>query len=159
MIVLGDLVKLRAMEPSDAEALWRWDQDPDVMRWMDAGYALPLAWVRKWLEDRPRNGYSDTLFGIETLADATLIGMVRLRDAKPETGCAELDIYLGRDAVLGTRIWYRRGTYGLPIRLREDAPPQDHADRGHREPRSSPSLPEGRIRRRRPTAPSLPARR
>jgi RimJ/RimL family protein N-acetyltransferase len=42
-MVLGELVTLRAMEPSDAEALWRWNHDPDVMRWMDDGYAQPLA--------------------------------------------------------------------------------------------------------------------
>jgi RimJ/RimL family protein N-acetyltransferase len=101
MIVLGDLVKLRAMEPSDAEALLRWDHDPDVMRWMDAGYALSLAQVRTWLDQRPRNGYGDALFGIEVADDATLIGLIRLRDAKPETGCAELDIYLGEKQYWG----------------------------------------------------------
>jgi RimJ/RimL family protein N-acetyltransferase len=95
MIVLGDRVKLRAMEPSDAEALWRWNHDPEVMRWMDAGYAQPLVRVTKWLEDRPRNDYGDALFGVEVLSDAKLIGLIRLRDAEPETGCAELDIYLG----------------------------------------------------------------
>jgi RimJ/RimL family protein N-acetyltransferase len=95
VIVLGDLVKLRALEPSDAEALWRWNHDPEVMRWMDSGYAQSLARVRQTLAERPRNGYGDVLFGIELRADGTLVGLVRLRDAEPETGNAELDIYLG----------------------------------------------------------------
>jgi RimJ/RimL family protein N-acetyltransferase len=86
MNALGDLVRLRAMEPSDAEALWRWNHDPEVMRWMDAGYAQSLAQVQKWLTDRPRNDYGDVLFGIEELGDSTLIGLVRLHGAEPGPG-------------------------------------------------------------------------
>lgn len=95
MNIFGETVKLRAMGPDDAESLWRWNHDPEVMRWMDDGYAQPLERVRIWLTERPRNGYGDVLFGIETLAEQRLIGLVRLRDAEPETGCAELDIYVG----------------------------------------------------------------
>jgi RimJ/RimL family protein N-acetyltransferase len=93
--VLGDLIRLRAMEPADADALWRWNHDPDVMRWMDQGYAQSLAGVRSRFEGRSPNGYGDVLYGIEVREDGKLIGLVRLRDAEPETGCAELDIYLG----------------------------------------------------------------
>jgi hypothetical protein len=32
------MVKLRAMETSEAEAVWRWNNDPEVMRWMGDGY-------------------------------------------------------------------------------------------------------------------------
>jgi RimJ/RimL family protein N-acetyltransferase len=92
----GELVSLRAIEPSDAEALWRWVRDPEVVRWMDEGYPQSLTGFRKRLEnDLPRNGFGDLLFGVESLSDGTLIGAVRLRDAEPETGIAELDIYLG----------------------------------------------------------------
>lgn len=94
-MVLGELVKLRPMEPSDADALWRWNTDPDVMRWMADGYRQTLAGTRKRLEERGRNTYSDVLYGIEALADDALIGLVSLHGAEPETGCAELDIYLG----------------------------------------------------------------
>ncbi|MDG9702844.1 GNAT family N-acetyltransferase [Streptomyces sp. DH37] len=97
-MVLGDLVKLRAMGPPDAEALWRWNHDPDVMRWMDEDYAQPLALTVRWLEERQRNAYGDVLFGIEALADGELVGLVRLHGAEPETGCADLDIYLGEKA-------------------------------------------------------------
>jgi RimJ/RimL family protein N-acetyltransferase len=94
-MVLGELVTLRPMEPSDAAALWRWNHDPDVMRWMSDGYAQPLAQVTKWLAERPRNTYGDVLFGIEVRTDTKLIGLVQLHDAEPEIGCAKLDIYLG----------------------------------------------------------------
>ncbi|GAA2560348.1 GNAT family protein [Winogradskya consettensis] len=95
MHVFGELVKLRAMGPSDAEALWRWNHDPVVMRWMHENYAQPLERTRAWLEERPRNEYGNVLFGIETLAGQTLIGLIVLRDAEPELGCAKMDIYIG----------------------------------------------------------------
>jgi RimJ/RimL family protein N-acetyltransferase len=101
MNALGDLVKLRAMEPSDAEALWRWNHDPEVMRWMDEGYPQSLARVQKSMEERPRNDYGDVLFGVEGLSDAKLIGLVRLHGAEPETGIAELDVYLGEKEYWG----------------------------------------------------------
>jgi RimJ/RimL family protein N-acetyltransferase len=90
-----ELVRLRAIEPADAEAMWRWANDPDVVRWMNEGYAQPLASSVKRLADPPRNEYGSVTFGVQALADGKLIGAVRLRDAEPETGIAELDIYLG----------------------------------------------------------------
>jgi RimJ/RimL family protein N-acetyltransferase len=97
----GELVRLRAMTPSDAEALWRWNHDPDVMRWMEAGYPQSPSRVRTALEGRDRNDYGDVLLGIEVRGDATLIGLVRLHGAEPETGIAELDIYLGEKEYWG----------------------------------------------------------
>ncbi|MCY0935618.1 GNAT family N-acetyltransferase [Streptomyces sp. H34-S4] len=97
-MALGELVKLRAM---DAEALWRWNHDPEVMRWMDDSYAQPVDRVRTWLTDRPRNSYGDLLLGVEALADGVLIGLVTLRDAETEKGIATLDVYLGGKAYWG----------------------------------------------------------
>ncbi|OEV04786.1 GNAT family N-acetyltransferase [Streptomyces oceani] len=94
-MVPGELVTLRPLEPSDAEAMWRWHQDPEVMRWMDDGYAQSLAEVQRSLAERPRNTYSEVLYGVRARADGQFIGLVRLRDCEPETGCAELDLYLG----------------------------------------------------------------
>jgi RimJ/RimL family protein N-acetyltransferase len=97
----GELVLLRPLEPTDAEALWRWNHDPDVVRWLDDGYPQTLAQAKTRLADRPRNGYGDVLLGIEILNDHTLIGLVHLGGAEPETGCAELDIYLGEKEYWG----------------------------------------------------------
>lgn len=93
MNAVGELVVLRAMGPEDAEALWRWNHDAEVMRWMDENYPQPLVQVQRWLDERPRNDFGDVLFGIE--AQGTLVGLVRLHGAEPEFGIAELDIYLG----------------------------------------------------------------
>jgi RimJ/RimL family protein N-acetyltransferase len=91
----GKLVRLRPLEPEDADAIWRWHNDDEVTQWLDANYGESLAQLRKRTEDRERNSYAKAVFGIETLAEGKLIGVTDLRDATPETGRAELDIWIG----------------------------------------------------------------
>ncbi|MFF5173094.1 GNAT family N-acetyltransferase [Micromonospora sp. NPDC000089] len=95
MFVVGERVTLRAMDAGDGEALWRWNHDPEVMRWMNTRYPQSRDRVTRWLDERARNDYAEALFGIETHADRTLIGLVQLHDAEPEVGTAKLDVYLG----------------------------------------------------------------
>jgi hypothetical protein len=119
------------------------------MRWMDAGHPQTQAVVRTWRAERPRNDYGDVL-GIEVVG--TLIGLVRLHGAEPETGCAELDVHLGEKDHWGQGPRHRRGPHGLPVRLRADAPAQDLAD-GRRGARSRPArLPARGLRRGGPAA-------
>ncbi|WP_248959792.1 GNAT family N-acetyltransferase [Sphaerisporangium perillae] len=99
-MVTGDRVRLRAVEPPDAETLWRWHGDPEVMRWMDAPYPPSLAQTRKQLEERRTDSYGDLNLMIDTL-DGRTIGIVALREAEPETGDAKLDIYLGEKDTWG----------------------------------------------------------
>jgi len=99
-MVTGDRVQLRAIEPSDAETLWRWHSDPEVMRWMDAPYPPSLDLTRKQLEERDPDSYGNVNLMIETL-DGRTIGIVALREAEPEIGEAMLDIYLGEKDTWG----------------------------------------------------------
>jgi RimJ/RimL family protein N-acetyltransferase len=96
-MLTGHLVRLRPIEPAEWESLWRWSTDPEVMRWMFDGYPQSLA--RHQARGQERVGtpltYADVLFGIETLDDGRLIGIVRLTGAEPETGRAELTVYVG----------------------------------------------------------------
>src|SRR5436305_13172546 len=89
-MLTGKLVQLRALEPSDAAALHRWNEDPLVGRWMINDYPESLAQLTKRLgEDRPRNTYGRLVLCVETLADAVPIGVVALTDAEPEHRRAE----------------------------------------------------------------------
>ncbi|MEU6788070.1 GNAT family N-acetyltransferase [Nonomuraea angiospora] len=94
-MLTGDLIRLRPLEPSDAELMWRWNHDPEVGRWMFSSYPESLAQITRRFEDLPRNSYTSAFFGIELLNKRQLIGSVRLRDAEPETGAAELDLRIG----------------------------------------------------------------
>ncbi|MFE0020098.1 GNAT family N-acetyltransferase [Amycolatopsis sp. NPDC059021] len=91
----GKLVRLRPLEPSDAESLYRWNSDPDIGRWMVNSHPLSLAQFRKRCEERKENSYDNVVLGIETLAEGKFIGIIDLRDAEPEIGNADLDLYIG----------------------------------------------------------------
>ncbi|WP_405147791.1 GNAT family N-acetyltransferase [Sphaerisporangium sp. NBC_01403] len=99
-MLFGDRVRLRALEPSDAETLWRWHNDPEVMRWMSDGYPPSLDHLTKDLRERAPDSFQSLTLFIETLDERT-IGIVALRDAEPETGAAVLDIYLGEKDTWG----------------------------------------------------------
>ncbi|QRP46204.1 GNAT family N-acetyltransferase [Amycolatopsis sp. FDAARGOS 1241] len=94
-MLTGKLVRLRALEPSDAESLYRWIHDPEVGQWMDNAHPRSLDQVRKRCENREVNTYSHVVLGIESVSSGRLIGVIDLRDAQPEVGRAELDIYIG----------------------------------------------------------------
>ncbi|GHG23506.1 MULTISPECIES: GNAT family N-acetyltransferase [Amycolatopsis] len=104
-MIEGELVRLRALEPEDAERLHPWTYDPEVGRWMVNEHPLSLAQVRKRCEERALNTYGKVVLGIEAKAERKLIGVIDLRDAEPELGEATLDVYIG-DAE------YRGGGYG-----------------------------------------------
>jgi RimJ/RimL family protein N-acetyltransferase len=91
----GKLVRLRPLEPADTEQIWRWGHDDEITQWLDGNYAESLAQRRKQAENRPPNSYKQAVFGIETLAEGKLIGVTDLRDATPEVGRAEMDIWIG----------------------------------------------------------------
>ncbi|SFA75152.1 Protein N-acetyltransferase, RimJ/RimL family [Amycolatopsis marina] len=104
-MLTGEFVRLRAVEPSDAESLLRWNDDPDVSRWMINDYPMSLAQTVRRCEERPRNTYGELTLCIETLAEGRAIGIVGLSGAEPESGRAELDIYIGEPD-------FRGGGYG-----------------------------------------------
>lgn len=50
-MIEGERVRLRALEPEDAEKIHRWGNDPEVGRWMETGYPRSLAQYRKRAEN------------------------------------------------------------------------------------------------------------
>lgn len=62
---------------------------------MNNSHPRSLAQLRKRAEERPANSYELVVLGIEAKADGKLIGVIDLRDAEPEIGNAELDVYIG----------------------------------------------------------------
>lgn len=98
-LLRGEQVVLRAVEPTDAHALWRWHNDPEIMRWMHDPYPSSLAQVQKELADRPADNHAALTLMVEHAGRT--VGIVALRGAEPESGGAELDIYLGEREVWG----------------------------------------------------------
>ena len=52
------------------------------------------------MEEWPRNVYGDVLYGVEA-PSTRRSSEVRLHGAEPETGCSEIDIYLGEKEYCG----------------------------------------------------------
>jgi RimJ/RimL family protein N-acetyltransferase len=100
----GERVRLRALEPTDVDAIWTWHHDHEF-HVLD-GWIYPSS--RKQLADlvdrvtAPR--FTDVWLGIET-ETATLIGYTTLKRARPEHRSAEFGIAIERghwDAGYGT---------------------------------------------------------
>ncbi|MFI6097265.1 GNAT family N-acetyltransferase [Lentzea sp. NPDC051213] len=101
-MLTGDLVRLRPVEPEDADAFYRWHNDENVMRWLQSYFHESLAAIRKRFADRSDNSYEKVTFCIETLEERMLIGVVVLRDADPINARAEVDIYIGEQEQWGS---------------------------------------------------------
>jgi RimJ/RimL family protein N-acetyltransferase len=100
-MLTGDLVRLRPLEPEDADALYRWHNDDEVMRWLQSYFHESLAGLRKRLADREENSHDKVTLCIETLEERKPIGIVSLRDADPINARAKVDIYIGEHEFWG----------------------------------------------------------
>ncbi|AOS62190.1 GNAT family N-acetyltransferase [Actinoalloteichus hymeniacidonis] len=97
----GATVRLRPIEPAEAEAHWRWNNDPEVMRWFSTGFPVSRTRFIEGYADRPPNSFERTVLGIETVHDGRLIGLISLGDTAHEIGSADFDIYIGEKECWG----------------------------------------------------------
>ncbi|MFC4012668.1 GNAT family N-acetyltransferase [Nonomuraea purpurea] len=102
----GERVHLRALEPADSEAMWRWYHDPEIGRWMDTSPPISLAQNMDKGANRPRNTFEQMLLGIETRQERRLIGYVALGDTDFIHGEATV-----QSIAIGDRD-HRHGGYG-----------------------------------------------
>ncbi len=95
----GTLVRLRALEPSDAERAYAWINDREVTRFLMARYPMSHGDEERWLADSSgNNGFArDVRLAIET-KDGTHIGNCGLHRVSTEDRHAELGIMIGDKA-------------------------------------------------------------
>jgi RimJ/RimL family protein N-acetyltransferase len=95
-MLTGERVRLRALEPEDAQAIWGWWQDVEF-RVLD-GHVYPpsLAGMVEWLRSVGDPSFRGLLLGID-IEDGTLIGYTSLKRTVPEDRCAEFGIAIARD--------------------------------------------------------------
>lgn len=91
----GRLVRLRAVEPSDAERAYRWINDREVTQYLMARYPFSMEFEKEFLANAARaNDFSDMRLAIET-KDGVHIGVCGLHHGRPEDRHAELGIMIG----------------------------------------------------------------
>jgi RimJ/RimL family protein N-acetyltransferase len=96
----GRLVRLRALEPGDAERAHPWMQDLDVTDGLTRRYPFSLAQQRRWMEQHAAPAYGTVQLAIETL-EGVHIGGCGFFDASPENRSAEFGIAIGDKAYWG----------------------------------------------------------
>ena len=91
----GNLVRLRALEPEDAERAYRWIHDREVTQFLMARYPYSLAAEKDWAAAAAKSSdFNEVRFAIETL-DGVHIGMCGLHRGRPEDRLADLGIMIG----------------------------------------------------------------
>lgn len=91
----GKLVRLRALEPEDAERAHQWINDREVTQFLAARYPISLAAEKDWAAQATKsNDFTDLRFAIET-KDGVHIGITGLHNGRPEDRLADLGIMIG----------------------------------------------------------------
>jgi RimJ/RimL family protein N-acetyltransferase len=103
-MIRGERVNLRAVERADAEDLFRWFNDPELMRfWGVPDATVSLNEVQRriegWLGEEARLGRPACLI-VETLG-AESIGLVVLSDYRPDHRSVALSLMIGERARWG----------------------------------------------------------
>ena len=94
-MIEGKLVRLRAVEPADAERAFKWINDREVTQTLMARYPYSMAFEREWAEGASKeNSFSEVRFAIET-KDGVHIGITGLHRGRPEDRTCELGIMIG----------------------------------------------------------------
>lgn len=94
-MINGERVRLRALEPTDAETVWSWYRDHEFSVLDGNTYGTSIETTRAFLDSLKSPSYADASFGIET-ETGVLIGMVRLKRGVPEDRHADFGIAIER---------------------------------------------------------------
>jgi RimJ/RimL family protein N-acetyltransferase len=107
----GRIVRLRALEPTDAERAFKWINDREVTQFLMARYPMSLAAERDWITNASKpSEFGEARFAIETKDEQVHIGMCGLHRATPEDRHCELGIMIGDKS-------YWNGGYGTDAML------------------------------------------
>lgn len=99
-MLAGRFVRLRAYEPSDADAVLAWINDSDFREFLNLRYPLARAQEVQWVSQGSPT-YAGAHFAIELIKTGELIGGVDLRTGAVEDRTAELGISVGRKDLWG----------------------------------------------------------
>jgi RimJ/RimL family protein N-acetyltransferase len=97
----GRLVRLRPLEPSDADNYYRWMNDNEVKQYLGMRYFIPRAAEEEWLRPRTNQqlSYNNLQFAVETLDDGRHIGSIGLHETHAEDRKAIVGIAIGDKTV------------------------------------------------------------
>lgn len=92
----GERVRLRALEPGDAEAIWEWHQDHEFHLLDGWIYPASRQQIADWVGAVSDSKFANAAFAIAT-ETGSLIGYLRLKGASSEHRHAEFGIAIERN--------------------------------------------------------------
>jgi len=95
-MVAGKKVTLRKVEPGDYAEIHRWQNDPDVFRWMDYEHPFSLEDIRRSEERAVTEGYP-----FMVVADGKSIGRVGLNNLRRRDEMAAFYLFIGENVARG----------------------------------------------------------
>jgi UDP-4-amino-4,6-dideoxy-N-acetyl-beta-L-altrosamine N-acetyltransferase len=98
-VILGEKIRLRAIEREDIPTFVRWFNDPEVRRYLEMYLPMSKAEEEQWFEAHLKND-SNRFFGIET-AEGVLIGNVGLHSIDWKNRSAVLGIVIAEKEYWG----------------------------------------------------------
>ncbi len=100
-MIEGRLVRLRAVEPEDAENAFRWMNDREVTSGLMARYPFSMESEREWVKGAAKPlDFGNVRFAVETM-DGVHIGHCGLHGGSAENRHAELGILIGEKEYWG----------------------------------------------------------
>jgi len=100
-MIVGEKVRLRALQEEDAEDCWRWVNNWDVVRQLQIRYPLSRLAERDFVERNMKPQPNDKVYGIETLDGGLYLGNVGLHQISWEDRRATFGIFIGEKAYWG----------------------------------------------------------
>jgi len=102
-MILGDQIRLRAIEKDDLPSFVRWLNDPDVCQWLCMRYPLSLAEEEEWFAKMIKRPPAERPMAIEIQPDPkkdtwVFVGNCGFFDVSWENRSAEIGIHIGEKA-------------------------------------------------------------
>jgi RimJ/RimL family protein N-acetyltransferase len=94
-MLAGKLVRLRAIQASDAAGRWRWLNDREVTLYYNHGYPVSRAEQQAWLDEASRQTSPPFIVLAIDMLDERHIGIINLNGISRENRSAELGIIIG----------------------------------------------------------------
>lgn len=95
MIIPGEKVLLRPIQPEDFPILVEWGNDPELITYVEGNYPRSLAECPDWYLDGKANRHCQRFAIVNATGDETLIGDIELDHIAWRSGDAELRIRIG----------------------------------------------------------------
>jgi RimJ/RimL family protein N-acetyltransferase len=96
-MIPGERVSLRRVEPEDHPLIQRWQNDPEIFRWMDYERPFSLEDIRRSEEHGAAEGHPFMIVD----AAGTPIGRIGLFGIKPRTRHGNLYVFIGERSTWG----------------------------------------------------------